>query len=45
MFAVLFVPLQCIQGDIVLIGLREFQPDKADVIGKYTAEEVRNVVS
>ena len=30
-------------GDIVLIGLREFQEDKADVIGKYTAEEARNL--
>ena len=28
-------------GDIVLVGLREFQPDKADVIHKYTAEEAR----
>jgi translation initiation factor 1A len=27
-------------GDIVLIGLREFEPAKADVIHKYTAEEV-----
>lgn len=25
----------------MLIGLREFQPDKADVIHKYTTEEVR----
>eukprot|EP01038_Epipyxis_sp_PR26KG_P005805 gene5805-8011_t len=31
------------QGDIVLIGLREFQPDKADVIHKYTPEEARNL--
>jgi len=30
-------------GDIVLIGLREFQPDKADVIHKYTADEARNL--
>jgi len=28
------------QGDIVLIGLREFQPDKADIIHKYTSYEV-----
>lgn len=28
-------------GDIILLGLREFQPDKADVIHKYTAEEAR----
>ena len=32
-------------GDIVLIGLREFQEDKADVIGKYTADEARNLQS
>lgn len=25
-------------GDIVLVGLREFQPDKADVIHKYSTE-------
>ena len=30
-------------GDIVLIGLREFQPDRADIIHKYTAEEARNL--
>jgi translation initiation factor 1A len=28
------------ESDIVLIGLREFQPDKADVIHKYTYYEV-----
>lgn len=28
------------QGDIILISLREFQDDKADVIVKYTVEEV-----
>lgn len=37
--------LSCEQGDIVLIGLREFQPDKADVIHKYTTEEVRPPVA
>jgi translation initiation factor 1A len=30
-------------GDIVLIGLREFQQDKADVIHKYTSDEARNL--
>jgi len=30
-------------GDIVLVGLREFQQDKADVIHKYTSEEARNL--
>jgi translation initiation factor 1A len=27
----------------VLVGLREFQPDKADVIHKYTTDEARNL--
>ena len=30
-------------GDIVLIGLRDFQADKADVILKYTADEARQL--
>ena len=30
-------------GDIVLIGLRDFQDDKADVIMKYTADEARQL--
>lgn len=30
-------------GDIVLIGLREFEVEKADVIHKYTSEEARNL--
>lgn len=30
-------------GDIVLLGLRDFQDDKADVIMKYTADEARNL--
>ena len=30
------------QGDIILLSLREFQDDKADVIVKYTADEARN---
>jgi translation initiation factor 1A len=34
---------EIIKDDIVLIGLREFQPDKADIIHKYTAEEARNL--
>ncbi|KAJ1952081.1 Translation initiation factor 1A [Linderina pennispora] len=29
------------QGDIVLISLRDFQDDKADVIMKYSADEAR----
>ncbi|THH14114.1 hypothetical protein EW146_g6187 [Bondarzewia mesenterica] len=31
------------QGDIVLLSLREFQDDKADVIVKYTPDEARNL--
>jgi len=31
------------QGDIVLIGLRDFQDTKADVIKKYNAEEARRL--
>jgi len=30
-------------GDIVLLGLRDFQNEKADVILKYTPEESRNL--
>ena len=30
-------------GDIVLIGLRDFQDDKADIIMKYTADEARQL--
>ncbi|KAJ9533853.1 hypothetical protein QJQ45_026954, partial [Haematococcus lacustris] len=29
------------QGDIVLVGLREYQDEKADVIMKFTADEAR----
>ncbi|KAM0751059.1 nucleic acid-binding protein, partial [Meredithblackwellia eburnea MCA 4105] len=31
------------QGDIVLLSLRDFQDDKADVIQKYTSDEARNL--
>jgi translation initiation factor 1A len=31
------------QGDIILISLRDFQDEKADVIVKYTSEEARNL--
>ena len=31
------------QGDIVLIGLREFQDERGDVILKYNADEARNL--
>jgi hypothetical protein len=30
-------------GDIVLVGLRDFQDEKADVILKYMADEARNL--
>eukprot|EP01110_Echinostelium_bisporum_P005117 TRINITY_DN22581_c0_g1_i1.p1 TRINITY_DN22581_c0_g1~~TRINITY_DN22581_c0_g1_i1.p1 ORF type:complete len:157 (+),score=46.35 TRINITY_DN22581_c0_g1_i1:93-563(+) len=33
------------QGDIVLVGLRDYQDDKADVILRYNAEEARNLKS
>merc|ERR1712088_1247075 len=33
------------QSDIVLVGLREFQDAKADVILKYSADEARNLKS
>merc|ERR1712168_61382 len=33
------------QGDIVLIGLRDYQDAKADVILKYSADEARNLKS
>lgn len=31
------------QGDIILLSLRDFQDDKADVIVKYTADEARSL--
>ena len=31
------------QGDIVLLGLRDYQDSKADVILKYSADEARNL--
>ncbi|ERL84525.1 eukaryotic translation initiation factor 1A, X-chromosomal [Dendroctonus ponderosae] len=31
------------QGDIILLGLRDYQDAKADVILKYTPEEARNL--
>lgn len=30
-------------GDIVLLGLRDYQDEKADIIGKYSADEVRQL--
>ena len=31
------------QGDIILVGLRDFQDSKADVILKYTSDEARRL--
>lgn len=31
------------QGDIILVGLRDYQDSKADVILKYTPDEARNL--
>jgi len=31
------------QGDVILIGLRDFQDEKADVIHKYSSEEARKL--
>lgn len=31
------------QGDIILLGLRDFQDTKADVILKYNPDEARNL--
>ena len=31
------------QGDIVLVGLRDYQDEKADVILKYMADEARSL--
>jgi len=30
-------------GDIVLVGKREFQDEKVDIVHKYTADEARNL--
>lgn len=32
------------QGDIVLVALRDFQDEKADIILRYTPEEARNLI-
>ena len=33
------------QSDIILVGLRDYQDAKADVIQKYSADEARNLKS
>lgn len=41
---ILFIPQVWInQGDIILVGLRDYQDSKADVILKYTPDEARNL--
>ena len=32
-------------GDIILVGLRDYEKDKADVLLKYNADEARNLKS
>lgn len=32
-------------GDIILLGLRDFQDDRADVIFKYNPDEARTLIS
>jgi len=45
----LFIPIFVLfqvwinQGDIILVGLRDYQDSKADVILKYTPDEARNL--
>ena len=34
----------CNKGDLVLIGLRDFQDDKCDIISKYTEEQVQFLI-
>lgn len=38
-----FIQVWINQGDIILIGLRDYQDSKADVILKYTPDEARNL--
>jgi hypothetical protein len=38
-----FGPPSTEQGDIVLLGMRDYQEDKVDIIHKYNADEARNL--
>ena len=40
---VLFLQVWINAGDIILIGLRDYQDMKADVILKYNSDEARNL--
>lgn len=42
-FICLFFKVWINQGDIILVGLRDYQDAKADVILKYNADEARNL--
>jgi len=39
----IFVKVWINTGDIILIGLRDYQDTKADVIQKYSSDEARNL--
>jgi len=39
--SLLFAQVWINQGDIILVGLRDFQDNKADIILKYNVEEAR----
>lgn len=39
----IFIQVWINQGDIILVGLRDYQDAKADVILKYNADEARNL--
>lgn len=41
--SIYFVQVWINQGDIILVGLRDYQDSKADVILKYTPDEARNL--
>ncbi len=32
------------RGDLILVSVRDFEPDKADVIHKYSAEDVQSII-
>jgi translation initiation factor 1A len=40
-----FVNVRITPGDLILLGLRDYQDGKADVILKYTADEARMLKS
>lgn len=42
-YKIVFFQVWINPGDIILIGLRDFQDAKADVILKYTPDEARNL--